>query len=64
MSTDQKPSPKRVPGGGRKPISTEGYAVRMYLTFPPDVAAFLRSQPNASAYLTQLVRREIEKNNA
>lgn len=59
--TELPSTPKRNYNGGRKPISPDGRAVRMYLTFPPEVAAFLKTQPNASAYLTQLVRAEIAK---
>ena len=50
---------KRAPGGGRKRISESGAAVRIYLTFPPEIADYLKLQTNASAYLTKLVAEDI-----
>ena len=51
----------RRPGAGRKTKSEEGHTVKIYLTFPPDVAEFLKTQKNASAFLTELVRQNMNK---
>jgi hypothetical protein len=53
--------------GGRRPKtarvikSAEERVVRSSFILPKDVADFLRTQKNASGFITELVRREMKK---
>lgn len=64
LEADERAQEKKKRGRGRPRLQPGEHRVPKTHTFAPDVAEYLESLPNASAYLEAFVREEMEQEKA